>query len=82
MYFLSLVCDQARTLEHLPQPRSSTRGDEYIGEAGLWYILGTTAIELVLIGLLDLPFRPGRRRAKRRGAAPVEILKAGPNQPA
>jgi hypothetical protein len=79
-----LVCDKARTLKHFHQSRSSTRGDEYIGEAGggLWYILGTTAIELVLIGLLDLPFRPGRRRAKRRGAAPVEILKAGPNQPA
>jgi hypothetical integral membrane protein (TIGR02206 family) len=30
-----------------------------------WYILGTTAVGLVLFALLDLPFWPHRRRAKR-----------------
>jgi hypothetical integral membrane protein (TIGR02206 family) len=30
-----------------------------------WYILGTAVVGLVLFGLLDLPFWPHRRRAKR-----------------
>jgi hypothetical integral membrane protein (TIGR02206 family) len=35
-----------------------------------WYILGTTVVGLVLFAVLDLPFWPERRRAKRRAASP------------
>jgi uncharacterized membrane protein YwaF len=35
-----------------------------------WYILGTAVVGLVFFGLLDLPFWPQRRRAKRVGGPP------------
>jgi len=32
-----------------------------------WYLLGATAVALISILILDLPFWPERRRARRRG---------------
>lgn len=46
-----------------------------------WYILGTTVVGLVLFTVLDLPFWPERRRAKREAASRGGFGNLGSQQP-
>jgi hypothetical integral membrane protein (TIGR02206 family) len=46
-----------------------------------WYILGTTVVGLILFAILDAPFWPERRRAKRQKASRGGLGNFGSQQP-